>query len=145
MRGRCFEVSGNFWKTRSQIPSELDFTVELLGLNGTRKEMEANGWSFLQETNNFTSKQRILAMNKYGVFSSGTLYDGHLFLLGVCNTKYGQKLNAQYVKIEKEEAINLDDLDIVDLLNAIERRQKLEMPTKPKPQAEVISISHMRA
>ena len=141
MRGRCFEVSENFWRKREPLSLDSRLTIELHGLRGTSRDMQAAGWSFLVETCTFTKKQRLLASHVKGISASGLIVDDEAHIYAVYNTRYGRKLNAEYAKHAEKEAINLDKLEIRDLLDAILYRQQQEAPpAKSKPKAEIVSL-----
>ena len=134
------------WVTRKELPIDLQFTVEMLGMQSTRSEMEKAGWEFISRVNNFTKKEKITAQYKKSILASGSLKDGKLTLCNLCNSRYGKKLNAEFVKDAQNDVILLEELPMLDVLDAILSYQKAETVKKkstPRQKAKTIELEKL--
>lgn len=73
------------------------------------------------ETNHFTGNKKLLAKHCLGMTASGYLKDGYVMLMNLCNQRYANKLNADFVRIDKKEAVDLAQLSPSHLLDILGR------------------------
>lgn len=140
MRGRCFDIEKHKWKTVTPF-SATNLHVHWMGFNGYTGRLQEAGWVFSVVENHFTKRKKLMMRNSaLGMIASGDYGDGELVIMRHLST---QKIwGKSRIKI-MDDLIDLENIEISDLFDAIVRRQKSEVPQKPKselPVAQVISI-----
>ena len=142
MRGRCFEISGNRWKSVSPL-TLTNVHVHFAGFSGYTGTLREHGWDFSIVENYFTKRKKLVMRNSaLCLVGSGEYVEGNVVIIRHLTTE--KRKGQTWVKLPNE-TINIDQLEISDLLDAIARRQQVEMPIKPKPKAEIIQINQSRA
>lgn len=145
MRGRCFDVMKNRWKTREQLPfvGYENLTIWFGGFESDPVALRASGWFLTIETNHFTKKQRLIIHNpKLGLAGRGEMSELNVFIESMTNQRHFFA-RGESVKL-RNEIFDFDELSTVQLLDAVSKRLDEETPVKPpKPKrktAEIISI-----
>ncbi len=144
MKGRCFDIEGNYWKTATPLTAT-NVHVHFGGLSGYTGTLQEYGWDFSVVENHFTKRKKLVMRNSaIGLVGSGEYIEDYIVIVRrLTNEKIFGMTRIRWQ--EQEHAINIDKLEIIDLLEAIARRQQKEMPVKPKPKAEIIQINQSRA
>lgn len=137
MRGRCFDVQSNKWKTVTPLTAS-SVHVHFAGFAGYTGTLREQGWDFLIVENHFTKRKKLRMLNSaLNLVGQGDFTDGAIvFIRCFANSKaWGQ----ERAKLGGE-LIDLDKVEYLDLLNAIASRQQAGMPIRPKPQAQIIKM-----
>jgi len=145
MRGRCFDVGGNHWKSRRRYDGDPKATVFFRGFEGEVELLGSCLWDFFIETNHYTKKQRLLMKHQVtGIFAGCEYKDGcNFFVLDTISQSKAWVEKAVDRSITIYSRPPLEDFSLQELLDEALRRQTIALPPKPKPKrptAEILSI-----
>lgn len=137
MKGRCFDIEGNRWKTITPFTGT-STKVNWFGFTACTGVLQEAGWELNLVKNIFTGRSKLLMRNSaLQLVASGELNGEFCCIIRHMTPEKVKGLSR--IRLPNE-TVDFSDLEVIDVLNAVAEIQKSEAPKKPKTHAEIISL-----